>query len=451
MGTDVPLISARLLLTLGLLTGPSLFSTHDPLRFQLTAPFAELFENARDDDSYTVTGSLTTTIANGQSVTIDDLTIALRGNTSRRESECAFPKLKVTLPPDASASMPEFAGLKSLKIGTHCGEAPNDKLTRRFGRLANQQSPLREGFVYSLLAALGVPALNARPAVITYVESDSASSGPRAVERNALLLEDSDEAIERLGGKGEITEHEFTTAQERFTPADTLAVVFAQAALGNFDWCLKMTADDTYRCDRRHPVWNIAVADLGGGKARPVLQDFDVSGIVTGGHPWFADVFDAAFVPSHSPIEVEVLAQVQRTRTLYSRTELDRARAAFSARKTQAFQALDASRLDPEGRRVARAYLDAFFAAIESDAAFYRPVVVSETKAFLDIARRPVCQAATVPPGTPVSDPIARDGSLVQVRLLDALWRWAPPTQCMGIRGPVWIEADAISREFPVK
>jgi hypothetical protein len=442
-------VTAVVALCAALLGSPA-FSAPDPLRFQLSAPFTELFDGARDDENYTVAGELA--LGSGEGAATYDVTIGVRGNTSRRESECAFPKLKITLPAGAP-DIPLFGGKKSLKVGTHCGEAPKGKLTQRFGRLANQQSPLRETFVYSLLEAFAVPALKARRAVITYVDADATADRARTIERNAFLLEDSDDAIERLGGRGEIHEREFTTAQERFTPADTLAVAFAQASIGNFDWCLKMTADDRYRCDRRHPVWNIAVADLGEGKARPLLYDFDVSGIVTGSHPWFADVFNAAFVPSHSQIEVEVLAQVQRTRTLFTRAELDRARAAFVARKSRAFETLEDASLDPDGRRIARAYLDAFFAAIESDEAFYRPVVVAAgTKAFANSTRRLACPAAaTVPPGTPVSDPMATDGPLVQVLLLDALWHWAPPAQCKGIRGPVWIEADAIGREFPAK
>jgi hypothetical protein len=308
-------------------------------------------------------------------------------------------------------------------------------------------------FVYSLLAAVGVPALKARAAVITYVYADATDAQREPIARNALLLEDSDDAVRRLGGEREITEREFTTASALFSSADTLAVAFAEAMIGNFDWCLKMTAADRYRCDARHPVWNIAVADMGGGKARPLLYDFDVSGMVTGRHPWFSDVFNAAFVESGSQIETEVLAQVQRARTLFPRGDLDAARAAFSGRKQQAMQALDAAGLDADGRSVAHRYLDAFFKAIESDAAFYRPVVTAaHTTAYATSDRRPLCGASgTVPRGTPVSDPIRTEGSLQQVILLDALWRWAPPAKCQGIHGPVWIDGAAISREYPTR
>jgi hypothetical protein len=181
------------------------------------------------------------------------------------------------------------------------------------------------------------------------------------------------------------------------------------------------------------------------------LYDFDVSGMVTGGHPWFATVFAASFVPSRSQIETEVIAQVQRARTLFPRAELDRARAAFVARKSDAARVVEGGSLDPEGRRVAREYVDAFFRAIESDTAFYRPVVTSPgTNVYATSARQPLCSAAgTAPAGTPVSDPIQTEGALVKVVLLDALWHWAPPIRCKGIHGPVWIEASAISRKFP--
>ena len=177
-------------------------------------------------------------------------------------------------------------------------------------------------------------------------------------------------------------------------------MAFGEALIGNFDWCLKMTARDNYRCDARHPVWNIAVADLGGGKARPLLHDFDVSGMVTAvtrGSPPCSTSRSCV----HSQIETEVLAQVQRTRTLLSARGSGRARAAFVARKSEAVRVLDAASLDPEGRRIAREYIEAFFKAIESDSAFYRPVVVSAgTQVYAGSDRRPVCSAgATVPAG----------------------------------------------------
>jgi hypothetical protein len=41
---------------------------------------------------------------------------------------------------------------------------------------------------------------------------------------------------------------------------------------------------------------------------------------------------------------------------------------------------------------------------------------------------------------------------MVQVALMDALWRWAPPNRCDAIHsGPVWIEKSAIGTEYPAR
>jgi hypothetical protein len=192
-----------------------------------------------------------------------------------------------------------------------------------------------------------------------------------------------------------------------------------------------------------------------GGKARPILYDFDVSGIVTGHHPWFKDVFNAAFSATKSPIETEVLAQVQRTRSVFSRAELDAARAEFVKRKADAYRTVEQSGLDAGGRKIAQQYVDSFYRAIETDDAFYRPVVVApNTRLFANESRQSACGAAnTLPVGTPVSEPLQKNGTLVQVWVLDALWRWAAaPGKCAAVhQGPMWIEAAAIGRDYPAK
>ena len=120
----------------------------------------------------------------------------------------------------------------------------------------------------------------------------------------------------------------FTTAADRFPVPDAARLAFAEALAGNFDWCLKFTADDTYRCDERKPLWNV-LAFTRDDSAFPVPKDFDLSGIVTGRHLWFGDVYNPSFVEPPSPIDVEVISQVQRARTLFTRDVLDAARQEF--------------------------------------------------------------------------------------------------------------------------
>jgi hypothetical protein len=444
---------ARLLL-IAAVSASTLFSSYDVVSLQLKAPFNALFDRARTDEDFSVAGTLSYSDG-GQPVTVDRVQIGVRGHTSRRESECAFPKLKVDFPRDHRPT-PLFAGMGGIKIGTHCGEAAEGGVTVKFGRLPNELSPRREAFVYRLLDALGVPALKARPARVTYVYTDArpGQSPPQEqpIVRHAMLLESAEAAIARVGGTREIEENAFTNARAQFVPADTARLAFAEALLGNFDWCLKMTPDDTYRCDARHPLWNVIAGATADGKARPLLYDFDVSGMVTGRHPWFKDVFNEAFVPSKSQAEVEVLAQVQRARSLFTRDELNAARAEFVHRKADAYQTLDSADLDAAGKQNAKRYLDSFYRAIESDDAFYRRVVATAgAKMYANPNGAALCTSrGTIPVGTPVGEPLQTNGAFVQVMMLDALWNWAPPEKCPAARqGPVWIEAAAISRDFP--
>jgi hypothetical protein len=397
-----------------------------------------------------------------RNVTIEGLTLTLRGHTSIRESECAFPKLKIDFPAaegNGTTSNTIFAGLNGIKLGTHCGESADNQVTPKYGRLPNQQAPLREAAVYRLLAALGVPTLQARAARVAYEYTDAqpgrTQDQQKPIVRNAMLLENTGAAVKRLGASDELTEQQFTNARERFTPEDTATLAFAEALIGNFDWCVRMFKGDAYRCDAQHPLWNVTAAVGADGRARPVMYDFDVSGMVAGQHRWFKDVFNAAFVSTSSSIEVEVLSQVQRTRTLFDRSVLDATRQRFIQRKADAHRAVESATLDPRGRQQITQYLDAFYAAIGSDEAFYRPVVTTKgAMAFADASgSAPVCPArGTIPIGTPVSEPIETSGTRAKVMLLDALWHWAPPVKCDAIRAAgVWIDRNAISDDFPAR
>jgi hypothetical protein len=437
----------------------ALFSSDDVVALKLSAPFNELFQHARAEEGYSVTGTVVYPEA-GHNVTIDGATFGLRGHTSIRESECTFPKLKIEFPAGAGATAADgtlFAGLKGIKLGTHCGESADDSVTPKYGRLPNEQAPLREVAVYRLLNALGVPTLKARAARVSYVYTDAqpgrTPDQQKPIVRNAMLLENNGEALKRLGAGSELTEEQFTNARERFTPEDTATLAFAEAMIGNFDWCVRMFKGDAYRCDAPHPLWNVTAAVGADGRARPVMYDFDVSGMVAGRHRWFKDVFNATFVASGSPIEVEVLSQVQRTRTLFTRSVLDVARHRFNQRKADVYRVVESATLDPQGRQQIKQYLDAFYAAIGPDEAFYRPVVAAKgTMAFADAeGGAAVCSASgAIPVGTPVSEPIEKSGQRMKVMLLDALWHWAPPIKCDAVHsGAVWIDAAAVSTDFP--
>jgi hypothetical protein len=419
---------------------PSLLEGEAPIALTLEAPLQELFAKGTEDENVTVPATLRfKDPASGSDVELADLQLNVRGHTSRRETECTFPKLKLKL-----------KGAGSIKIGTHCGEADGESLTAKYGRLANELSPWREALVYQLLHAAEAPTLRARPARITYV--DPAEGQP--LVRNALLLEDDDDAMARVKGTAELTLEAFGNVVARDAQADAARIAFSEAMIGNFDWCLKFSPDDIYRCNEPKPLWNVLGFDLGGGKTALMMKDFDLAGIVVGKHPWFHTVWNPAFVPSKSEAEIEVLSQVQRTRSVFPRAVLDGERQHFLRRKPAIYDALQRAKVDDHGREVGRRYLDSFFNAIADDAAFYRPVVSrTDVRVYVDPeGTKEACTPGDVMrAGTPVNE-LQKSGSMSQVVILDANWRWASKNECNGVQdGPVWIPSDAITRDYPAK
>lgn len=426
-----------------LLTGPGTIS------LTLTAPLADLRSRAARDDKAAVTGTVHLDPLGGAASF--DVRVSERGHTSRNPEECAFPKLRLEFTSSNRTDTP-FESVDVLKIGTHCGEARPGTLTPKYGRLANETAPRREAMVYGILAAAGIPTLRARPARITYVFDDAPSRPP--LTRGALLLEDDDAAARRMGAASLLSEETFDSAAARFREFDTARLALAEAMIGNFDWCLRMFPGDIYRCDDRHPLWNIlgltgrAAGDL------PLPYDFDLSGPVVERHVWFGQVFDRTFVEPPSDVRVEVLAQVQRTRTLFERATLDAARRSFIGARGAIDAAIEAADVDRRGRGMARQYADAFFDAITDDARFYQPVIVEGGHtAWLDAeGQRPACgpDRSTIPEGTPVTSMRVDRGGRTQVRLLDALWKWTGNNRCDPVhRQPIWVDSNALGTDYP--
>lgn len=426
------------------------FGDQSVLELTIEAPFSELLTRAESDDDYAVTGTLTWPDASGAPRVLDDVAISERGHTSRRSSECDFPKLKLNLAASTRNATP-FEGIGAVKLGTHCGDRPDDELTPKFGRLANEHAPQRETLVYQILHAAEVPTLLARAARVTYVFTDGPSRPP--LTRAAMLLEDDDEAMKRVSGVAAIAETAFGSAREQIDEGDTARLAFAEAMIGNFDWCLRMFPGDIYRCDERHPLWNVLAFTRADGRVVPLMYDFDISGPVAGRHVWFPHTFEAGFAQPPSPIVVEVLAQVQRTRSLFARARLDQTRAHFLRMRNAVMQTIERATVDERGRTFAREYVEAFYHAIETDAEFYRPIVVAGGHtAFLDAeGARPACGTASlIPAGTPVTAPLEVRGGMQRVRLLDTLWEWTGNNQCDIVhREPVWVDAQAIGTDYP--
>jgi hypothetical protein len=422
---------------------PGVFSSYSIIEATIEAPFAELIEKGRQRSDYTVSGTLTLADPDRKR-TVENVQISTRGHTSLRETECSFPKLKLDLT-GSHVDGTLFEGVEALKIGTHCSDKP-DGPGGKYGRWPNEKAAHREAFVYRLLETMAVPSLKARPARLTYVDTGQRSRISEPIVRDAMLLEDDSEAQKRYHARGELPPKQFGSAPSVFAMPDLAKLFFAEAMIGNFDWCLRMSPTDLYRCNDTTPLWNVLGLIRSEGMALPVIHDFDIAGMVTTRHTWFSKVFNRAFAESEP--EVEVLAQVQRTRSVFPRDLLDATRRELAGRKLAAYRALVESPMDEVGRAAARQYLDAFFEAIESDAAFYRPVIVARTPVLTDAAGSRAACDEEAPPGTPVSRALETSGDKSRVILLDALWQWAE--KCEAVRlNPVWVPTGAIRATYP--
>ena len=174
----------------------------------LEAPLQELFAKGSEDEKFSVPGRVSYKDPSSGVDVRREATVSVRGHTSRRETECTFPKLKLT-----------FKEGDELKIGTHCGESSDEALSPKYGRLANEKSPQREALVYRLLQAAEVPTLRVRPATVTYVDK-----GQAPLTRKAFLVEDDGDARKRLQGTAEIPMEQFGDAKARGASADAARI-----------------------------------------------------------------------------------------------------------------------------------------------------------------------------------------------------------------------------------
>src|SRR3982751_6488374 len=108
-----------------------LFSSYSVIELTLKAPLGDLF--AQDEDAANVSGELSYRDEAGHDVTIDNVTVSERGNTSKQGNECRFPKLKLRLEASDARERSIFRGTAVVKIGTHCGDSPDGALSKKYG------------------------------------------------------------------------------------------------------------------------------------------------------------------------------------------------------------------------------------------------------------------------------------------------------------------------------
>lgn len=406
------------------------------LAIELRAPLAELFARSANSMSRDELPAVRGTLRFGQR----DLAVSVRqrGNTSALETECSFPKLRVTIDRDQDLSGTPFVGHRKLVLNSHCGERPTSERTD-YGRVANEVSPMREHLAYRMVRALDLPTYRTRLSRIRYVDD---ATPDQALVRHGLFIEHKDEALARFKAEGLIPdsakEVDVTTEEAEGDDDPDLMdrrlaarIHLAEALLGNQDFRLHLgsrTEPERWTDTGplfAPPLWNIDVFGTtgNGGEQLPVIQDFDLSGVVAPVKP--APMLDPSRTFGADNATQIAMSGIQLVRTMISREDFDAAVAAVKARRAAVEAELARGAVDAEGRANAQKLVKSFFDLLESDM-LYPPVVASEGVRVVDPASGADDERclAPIPVGTPAmklaTAPRRVNGlALVEVRLLD--------------------------------
>ena len=234
--------------------GELLFERADLIALEFEAPFGSLaLERFGKSDYHT--GELRYREVDGREVVIP-LEVRTRGKTRRRKEFCSFPPLRLRFEPDATRDT-LFAGLRTLKLVTHCRNSES-----------YEQLVLQEYLAYRVYNQLTDRSHRVRLAEVTYLES----GGRPRTTRYGILLEDWRSVASRNG----LTPAEVSGGVniEKLSPPDMNRVAVFQYMISNEDWSALWPEPDEDCCHNTKPLLSPD------GWVVPLPYDFDFAGIV---------------------------------------------------------------------------------------------------------------------------------------------------------------------------
>ena len=320
----------------------------------------------------TVKGTLRVVSASGVVETFEDVIVAPRGHSSLLPGQCRFPKL--TLRFSKSTKGTSLGGLKTIKIGTHCGETAVPLPT--WDRVGNEKEPIREVLAYAVLRRVGVVSLLARPIEVTYTDTSRQPSEvhfpQNPLTRKAFFLEDDGPSAKRYGGSviqkaQEILESTpedgapFKDAtSSRIDPADVALAVLGETLFDNPDYFVKLWATDHAEgALEGYTNYNVNII-IDKDKHRLLqVYDWDTAGWVKGPETSTGARFPAALtrLRAYPAMTTAALATAIK---------------AYLAAKDDVYRAVDALfstdgvGSDPEGHANIHRHLDDFFGFLQS-------------------------------------------------------------------------------------
>lgn len=247
-----------------------------------------------------------------------------RGHFRRRV--CDFPPIKIKFPKEKLVGA-DIKPHNKLKLVTHCLDDKND----------GQENLLKEYLAYKMYGELTDQSYRAQLIRINYVDLKGNLS---KIKRYAILLEDTDEMAERLGG--EECDCLNPTKEQLDMRLEGIHSMF-QYMIGNEDWSVSMSRN----------LKMIKPQD--GGKWKPVPYDFDFSGLV-----------GASYALPNSQLGLTSVQDRLYLGMPLENTELEYLFSYFRSKKAALLQIVeDCKYMSRSGRNEVTDYLQSFFQTID--------------------------------------------------------------------------------------
>ncbi len=249
--------------------------------------------------------------------------IKVRGRYRRRI--CDFPPLQLKL----SKDMLEAAGLQrhnKFKLVTHCSD-----------NFDNTDNVLREQLAYDLYHLITGEGYRTQLVQVTYRNEKTGES----VERFGILMEDTDEMAQALGGKE--CDECFNLSQDAYVPGNLEQVTLFQYMIGNADYGVKVPRNVKH------------VQQQAGGQFKIVPYDFDFSGLV-----------DAEYARPNPNLDQSHIKQRMWMWEFAPSNTLDTTVQQFLAKETAVIQLVDNyPHLSKSSKRQITKYLGEFYSSLQ--------------------------------------------------------------------------------------
>ena len=268
----------------------------------LSAPLSDLFLRTqsaiakRDVGSGkpslpTVKGLLRIVNAAGATETFENVVVEPRGNSSLLPGQCTFSKLTLKFPKSTKGT--SLGGLKTIKLGTHCGE--RDVHLETWDRIGNER-PIREVLAYTVLRRVGVVSLLARLSRSRTGHEQATQRGALAEPahpqgllrgridiREALRRKRGAEAQDVLDGPPDAGDRFKDATSSQIDPANVALALFSEALLDNIDYFVRLwSTDSAVGALEGFTNYNVNIITDKNKHRLIEVYDWDTAGWVTG-------------------------------------------------------------------------------------------------------------------------------------------------------------------------